>query len=103
MTVTASRSRWGIDEPTIDDATAEALIAKYIEQDPNRSGRHNSRLPDFGVAVWALIGYLRGATIAETADAYGIPEEAMLAAVAYYQRHRDLIDAKLILLDEDWT
>ena len=103
MTETASRLRWGIDEPTIDDATADALIAKYIEQDPHRRSRHHARIADRGVAVWALIGYLRGATVSGTARDNELPEEAVLAAIAFYQRHRDLIDAKLLLMGEDWT
>jgi len=49
-----------------------------------------------------LICFLRGATVAESAAAHDIPEESMRAAIAYYQRLRDLIDAKLLLMDESW-
>lgn len=101
MTETVSRSRWGIEEPTIDPATADALIAQYVQ--PHRDGeRHLAYSTEGAVQVWALIGYLRGATVAETAAAYDISEAAMLAAIAYYQRHRELIDAQLLLMDESW-
>lgn len=101
MTDTISRSRWGINEPRIDEATADALIAAHIKPHPD-GDRHLAYVREGGVQVWALIGYLRGATRTETAAAYDISEAAMLAAIAYYQRHRDLIDAQLLLMDESW-
>jgi uncharacterized protein (DUF433 family) len=84
MAETASRPRWRIDAPAVDEATAEAPIAKHIEPNPHRRGRHHARIAGRGVAVWALIGYLRDATVAETARDYELPEEAVLAAIAYY-------------------
>jgi hypothetical protein len=81
---------------------ADELVAKHVEPDRKRSGRHNARLVG-GPAVWAIIGYLRGADVAETARAYAVPEEAVRAAIAYYQRHREYIDAKLLLNDESFA
>ena len=100
MTEPTTRSRWGIDGPSIDEATAKALNATYVERDSHRSGRHDARHSAIGVAVRALIGYLRGDTVTETAAADEIPDEAMLAAIADHHRHRELIGAKLLLQDE---
>jgi uncharacterized protein (DUF433 family) len=50
--------------------------------------------------VWIVISYLKGAEIPEVAAAYDVPEEAIVAAIAYYRRHRALIDARLLLQHE---
>lgn len=87
--------------PTIDGAEADDLIARYIQEDS--LGRDESWVTSErgSVQVWALIGYLRsGEGIAGTARAYDQPEEAVRAAVAYYQRLRPLFDARLLLNDE---
>ncbi len=87
--------------PAFDEATADALIARYIREDT--LGRDESWVTTErgSVQVWALIGHLRGGEgIAGTAKAYDLPEEAVAAAVAYYQRLRPLFDAKLLLNDE---
>ena len=77
--------------------TADALIAEYIELNPDRPGLDHARLKEFGVAVWALIGYLRGADddIDGVAADYEVPREAVLAAIAYYERHRALLDHRI--------
>jgi hypothetical protein len=86
----------------ISETEADALIAKYILRDPARPGRDRARTgTDEGtVAVGIVISYLTGADIAEVARAYDVPKEAIVAAIAYYRRHRDLIDARLLLQHE---
>ena len=87
--------------PVIDPVQGDELIARYIHEDA--LGRDESWVTSErgSVQVWALIGYLRsGEGIAGTALAYDQPEEAVRAAVAYYQRLRPLFDAKLLLNDE---
>lgn len=86
----------------ISDAEADALIARYIQRDPNRLGRDLARTgtEQGTVAVWVVISYLKGAEIPEVATAYDVPEEAIVAAIAYYRRHRALIDARLLLQHE---
>lgn len=87
--------------PAINGVQADDLIARYIHEDG--LGRDESWVTSErgSVQVWALIGYLRGGDgVAGTALAYDQPEEAVLAAVAYYQRPRPLFDAKLLLNDE---
>ncbi len=76
---------------------ADRLIGQYLEPDPYRPTPDEVRLKDYGVHVWALIGYLQipGADIERVAADYDVPVEAVHAAHAYYQRHKDLIDARL--------
>jgi len=73
------------------------LIARYIEPNPHRPGLDEARLVGWGVAVWALVGYLTavGGDIAQVAEDYDLPREAVEAALAYYRRHKDLIDARI--------
>lgn len=68
-----------------------------IVPDPHRPGVERARLADYGIAVWALIGYMGGedGDIARTAADYGIPEAAVRAAIDYYRQHRLAIDALL--------
>lgn len=75
----------------------DALIARYIEGNPHKPGISEARLVGYNVPVWAIIGHLpavdgdpRG-----VARDYDLPEEAVAAALAYYQRHRWLIDARI--------
>jgi uncharacterized protein (DUF433 family) len=80
----------------------DALIARYVEDDPDRPGPANARLADSGVPIWALIGYLHAAACGDEAQAaadYRVPAEAVRAAVAYYERarNRPLIDALIAL------
>ncbi len=79
-------------------ASREAdLICRYIELNPHRPGLDEARLKDFGVAVWALVGHLPAVdgNIAQVAHNYGVPLEAVEAAMAYYDRHRAIIDARI--------
>lgn len=73
------------------------LIARWIEPHPWRGDVAEARLKEIGISVWALIGYLRmvDGDPARVAADYRIPEEAVTAAVAYYQQHRAAIDARL--------
>jgi uncharacterized protein (DUF433 family) len=85
---------------TTDTTRADALIAKYIEPHPAKPGISNARLTtDRHVPVWALIGHLEvvEGDAGQVAHDYGIPREAMDAALAYYERHQAAIDARLVL------
>lgn len=75
----------------------DRLIATYIEQDPGHPGIEDARLIGYGTHVWALIGHLYsvGWDMQGTAEDYGIPLDAVYAAVAYYQRHTAIIDARI--------
>jgi uncharacterized protein (DUF433 family) len=76
----------------------DELIARYIEENPNRRGPADARLRDEGTAVWALISYLQAVAqgdLQATAEAYGISTEAMQAALAYYEQHQEPINARI--------
>ena len=75
----------------------DALITAYIEADPNHPGADDVRLKHYGVSVWAIVGYWKanGGNIARVADGYGIPTEAVDAALAYYRRHQAAIENRL--------
>jgi uncharacterized protein (DUF433 family) len=70
-----------------------------IAFDPHRRGRHNARLVHYGRPVWALIADLQGNgwDVAQTARDYALPEEAVRAAIAYYEADPKYIDAFLLL------
>ncbi|MBI4498192.1 MAG: DUF433 domain-containing protein [Chloroflexi bacterium] len=76
---------------------ADALIAKHIEPDPLRPGPDDVRLKPSGVPVWAIVGqYLAlDRDAAQVARDYGIPLEAVEAALAYYERHQAVINGRL--------
>ena len=78
--------------PSPDD-----LIEKWIEPNPNRPGAFDVRLKEYCVPVWALVGFFRGmdGDISRVATAYDLPLEAVQAAVAYYERHTEIIDARI--------
>ena len=81
----------------------EAEFDRMVEQDPHDPGRHNARLTDYGHHVWAVIDYLnsRNGDVAATASAFaGGSTDAIRAAIRYYERHRELIDAKILLEHE---
>lgn len=77
--------------------TPDELIVRHIELDPEAPGPIGARIADAGVHVWALIGYFyaNGGQRRLVAEDYELPEEAVEAALAYYERHRALIDARL--------
>jgi uncharacterized protein (DUF433 family) len=99
-----TKVRNALEELEITETEADALIARYIRQDPVRRGRDRARTgTDNGmVSVWIVVSYLKAADVAEVARAYDVPEDAILAAIAYYRRHRDLIDARLLLQNESF-
>ncbi|HET8522975.1 MAG TPA: hypothetical protein VFL82_07065 [Thermomicrobiales bacterium] len=77
----------------------DELIARHIETAPAYSTPDRARLGDYGVSVTAIITYLETVNwnIEETARAYCVSAEAVHAAIAYYGRHRNVIDARIAL------
>ena len=76
----------------------DALIARYIEENPRRPGPLHARLKESGVEIWALISYLQKAMQGDrssTARDYDLPIEAVEAAEAYYHRHQDILNARI--------
>lgn len=70
-----------------------------IELDSIHPGSAGARLAGYGVSVWALIGHFRliGYDKVGLAKDFDLPPEAVDAALAYYDEHRDDIDARLRL------
>jgi uncharacterized protein (DUF433 family) len=87
----------GFDRRTIDvdDADLDALVV----QDPHQSGRDNARLRDHGTHVWAIIDYLQGRNwdIETTKSDWELSDADIRAAIRYYEKHRDLIEARILL------
>lgn len=82
---------------TGDPACQAALIDDYIEFDPSRPGVTGARLAGSAVPVWAIIGYLKVAewSVPKAAVAFDVSNDAVLAAIAFYTLHPQVIDAKL--------
>lgn len=80
------------------DEQADDLIATWIEV-AEYDGPHQARIKEYGTPVWALVGALPaysfdGRTVAES---YGLPWEVFQAAMAFYHRHKTVIDARVLL------
>ena len=74
------------------------LIDQYIERLPGE-GLGDARVRDFDVDVWALVMYYQQAAdqdVDTVARDYHIPREAVAAALAYYQEHQAVIDARIL-------
>lgn len=89
-------------------AGADRLIAEHVARNPNRPGRDHARLAGTAFPVWAVVGYVAAlspeAPLAErierAAADYEVSPDAIAAAVAYYRRHKGLIDARIRLAFE---
>jgi len=81
------------------------LIAEYIEPNPYKSGRDQVRIVGAGVSVWAFISDLQAVNddMTQAAKDYELSREAAEAAVHYYQRHKDLIDARIAVNEAVFT
>ncbi len=77
--------------------TDDELIARYIARNPRRSGLDEALITPYAIPVWAIVGYLgiEGADVARVAADYDIPIQAVEAALAYYGRHKQAIDARI--------
>lgn len=73
------------------------LIDLYVDASAAVGGPAEARLRRSWVPVWALIGHIPVAdnNPEALAAAYDIPVEEAEAALAYYRRHRDIINARL--------
>lgn len=74
-----------------------ALINRWIEPNPHKRRVDEAWLVECAVPVWAIVGHWRavGGDVWQVADDYEVPTEAVEAALAYYRRHRALIDARI--------
>lgn len=74
----------------------QRLIEEHID---TTWGRVDARLKRVGVSVWSLIGYVRAydGDTEKARRAFELSLEEMKAALAYYRRNKDCIDARLLL------
>lgn len=78
----------------------EELISQYIVLPEDDLGTERARLQPAGVSVWVLMQRLQqGEALDELAREYDVPVDAVYAAIAYYERHRAVIDAQIALVD----
>jgi uncharacterized protein (DUF433 family) len=72
----------------------EQLIEKHIRDTNVRPG--DARVCETGVPVWVVASFdchVRG-NLSQVAAEYGLSEEAVLAARAYYKSHQREVDAR---------
>ncbi len=79
------------------DTKRDELISRWIEPSPHKPGPAEAWVLPYHVSVWALIAQLEldGWDLPGVADWYELPVEAVEAAVAYYERHRAEVDARI--------
>jgi hypothetical protein len=95
------------DEDAVEVAQRKdpATLASLVELDPDQPVADQARLVDSGVAVWAIVNHLGNVAgreigdkvdagaIAQTARDYEVPVVEVVAALAFYRKHRSGIDA----------
>jgi uncharacterized protein (DUF433 family) len=92
-TIDRATSRTAALEQRADDT----LIDRWIEPNPHKLRTDEAWLRDSAVPVWAIVGYLEAVKgdVAQVAADYDVPREAVEGALAYYRRHKTLIDARI--------
>ena len=75
----------------------DALIARCLEHNRHYPGLDAARIREYSVSVWSIIAHLCtvGGDVAHVAAHYALPCEAVEAAIVYYRRYKDLIDARI--------
>jgi uncharacterized protein (DUF433 family) len=75
----------------------DQLIARHITFRDRYDDLDDARLAECGAPVWVIIDYLNAeqGDIARVAAAYRTSEAEVEAALAYYRRHKPLIDARI--------
>jgi uncharacterized protein (DUF433 family) len=75
----------------------DELIGRYLEPNPHKPSLAEVWLKGSGIPVWALIGAFPGVdrNSERLAELYGVPLDAVRAALAFYERNRCLIDARI--------
>jgi len=86
-------------ESTHTPAELDQLIAAHIDPDPGGHGVSEAVTRERNVSVWALIGYLEAVEgdIEKLASGYCLPIDAARAAIAFYGRYRQAIQARLLI------
>jgi uncharacterized protein (DUF433 family) len=79
--------------------TDDELIERYIATLGSDQVSSEARLAESGISVWVLMWALRrgNGNISVVAREHSLSSEAVEAAIAYYLRHRRVIDAQVVL------
>lgn len=79
------------------EAQINELIERYIEAEAFGSGVVGSRIRGRGTTVAAVIDHLEAVDgdVAQAADAYDLDLDQSLAAVFYYFRYQEIVDAEI--------
>lgn len=82
---------------TRDGAHERALIDRWIRPHASKGSGGEAVLADFHVPVYALVGYHQavGGDADRVARDYDLPRAAVEGALAYYRRHRAVVDARI--------
>ena len=85
------------------DVDADELIARYVRPHPIGHGRAYAVIAD-GPSVSAIIRHVmvEDTDVAKTAKSWHMPEDAVRAALAFYQRHEPYFEARILLEDDDF-
>lgn len=101
MAKTLAQTEGVPNPPSARVASQDELIERYVEECTDGGGRHRSWVvaaDGHWVPIWVLARYLRyGGTTEAAATAYGLSAAEMAAALAYYERYREVLDAWLTL------
>jgi len=84
----------------LSELEEQRLIEQYVDLNYDRyGGRADARLKDSGVSVWAIVAYLNvyDGDLGKVADHFELSKKELDAALAYYQRNRTYIDARILL------
>lgn len=75
----------------------EALISRHIDPNPAGLGPANARLRESEISVWLLVACMDqfGENLEDLAEDYEISEDAAMAALYFYWRHREAIDKRI--------
>ena len=76
--------------------TDDELIARYLEPNPYKPGKAYYRLVESGTPIWVFIGRVEAANgnLAEVADEHEISPAQIDAALAFYERYKEIVDDK---------
>jgi uncharacterized protein (DUF433 family) len=86
--------------PQRRDLVEQQLIEKHIDLNYDRyGGRADARLKESGVSVWAIVSYLDvyEGDLDKVAWHFELSQEELDAALAYYQRNKPYLDARVLL------
>ena len=77
----------------------QQLVDRLIEPHNQKPGYAESILVDNGTSVWVVIrDWLFDGDLGRVRGNWGLTEEAIDAVIAYYRRHKQVIDARITFI-----